>query len=445
MNRDNDMLERLEAGGVRSVTVCLTDIAGQLIGKRCASPYFMSGFERGFGICDLMLAQDIEMKEVRGGADTGKATGYRDITMRPALETMVIPPWRPHSALVLADCVGPDGQEVRFSPRSVLKNQMERLRERGLAISAASELEFFIFEGDFSQATQHGEIPGRPLTRFDADGHVFQSARYDDLWVEVQQGLEAMAIPIDYIKFEGGRGQAEVVLQHAGILQMADRHVLYKQSLREIAARRGNCVTFMAKPFADQVGSSGHIHYSLCDAKRGRNLSSHESKAGPVGLSREAEAFLAGQIALVREMFFFLAPTVNAYKRFVPDMLAPVAATWGRQDRTAAFRIVGEADGRRVECRIPGADINPYLAYAALVAGGLFGLETGLRLKDVEDGARLPRNLREATRALDRSTALRSALGDDVVDHYVRYAAAESDRFDRAVTDWEIKRYMERI
>ncbi|MEO1658955.1 MAG: glutamine synthetase family protein [Pseudomonadota bacterium] len=428
---------------ITSVYVAMTDLAGQLIGKRCSRTYFDRFKETGFGLCDLMLGQDITMQEVAGSTLSGNATGYRDMTLRPDLTTGVPLPWRPGDALVLADCCDPaSGSPLNIAPRSILREQLRRLAKLGLGMRAASEIEFYIFDRQIESTSKTGLAPSTPLTQYDSDGHISQLSRYGEVWRDIETHFRAIGLEIDYIKFEGGRGQAEIVLTHDLAHVMADRHALYKFALRDIAALHGKSVSFMAKPFADEAGSSGHIHYSLYALDTGDSVMQGGNEGG---LSDTAEAFLAGQLMLTRQISAFLAPTINSYKRFTRSFLSPDQVSWGVDDRDAAYRVVGNQSSKRVECRIPGADINPYLAYAALIAAGLEGVSEGARLKDVPRSAPLPRSLSDAIKGLRDAAPLKEAFGADVLDHYIRYVSFEVAAYEQAVTDWERRRYFDRI
>lgn len=379
------------------------------------------------------------MIEVAGAPSSGAASGYRDMVITPDLATIIASPVRPDAAIVLADAMDAEGAPVAHAPRTVLKDTLNRLHDAGFGLRTASELEFYVFEGNFESTTRTGAAPTAPLTRFDADGHIAQIAQHEAFFSDAQSALEAAGMPVEYMKFEGGRGQAEIVLAHAEAFEMADRHVLYKQILREVAGQRGLCVSFMAMPFADLAGSGGHVHYSLYDRSTGESVM---AGAEDSGLSSSALAFLAGQIRHAGAATAFLAPTVNAYKRLLTGQLAPACADWGADDRTCAFRIVGDRQARRIECRVPGADVNPYWAYAALIAAGLCGMQEA---EPPPSDVRLPSNLHDALRALTADAAFQEALGLEACGHFHRYLSHEAAAFDRAVTEWERARYMERI
>jgi glutamine synthetase len=331
----------------------------------------------------------------------------------------------------------------------MLRRQVERLAQAGFVASMASELEFTIFEGDWRRLREQGHRGLKPDGFYSEDYQVFQTSAKESLIRAIRSNMEAAGIPVEASKGEGGPGQAEITLQHAPALEMADRHVIYKTGVKELAQAAGKTASFMAKWHEAQPGSSGHIHVSL---RTQDGAVATADPAGPHGLSAPFAHFLAGQIALVREMTLFLAPCINSYKRFQSGSFAPTKAVWSRDNRTAAFRVLGKGRSLRAECRVPGADVNPYLAYAALIAAGLHGMEQRLQLDPPAEGnaylveglPEIPRTLREATAALDGSTVLRAAFGDAVIDHYVRAAAWEQSEFDRRVTDWEIARYFER-
>jgi glutamine synthetase len=332
----------------------------------------------------------------------------------------------------------------------MLRRQLERLAAAGFTATMASELEFTVFEGDWRTLRRQAYRGLTPDGLYSEDYQVFQSTGKERLMSAIRSGMEAARIPIEASKGEGGPGQAEVTLHHAPALEMADRHVIYKNGVKELAQAHGQSASFMAKWNETQPGSSGHIHYSLWTHG---NEPASASANEPHALSRSFAHFLAGQIALLRDMTLFLAPVVNSYKRFQSGSFAPTKAVWSKDNRTAAFRVLGAGRSLRAECRVPGADVNPYLAFAALIAAGLHGLQQEMPLGPSSDGnaylvagiPEIPQTFRDAIRALDNSVVMRAALGDAVIDHYVQAANWEQAEFDRRVTDWEIARYFERI
>ncbi|MFL5284817.1 MAG: glutamine synthetase family protein [Rhodopila sp.] len=332
----------------------------------------------------------------------------------------------------------------------MLRRQLDRLADVGFTATMASELEFTVFEGDWRTLRRRAYRGLRPDGLYSEDYQVFQSTGKEHLMHAIRSGMEAAGIPIEASKGEGGPGQAEVTLRYAPALEMADRHAIYKNGVKELAQAHGKSASFMAKWNEIQPGSSGHIHYSLWtlgDDPASADPNRPESLSGPFA------HFLAGQITLLREMTLFLAPVVNSYKRFQSGSFAPTKAVWSRDNRTAAFRVLGSGRSLRAECRVPGADVNPYLAFAALIAAGLHGMQQEMRLSPPSEGnaylvdgiLEIPRTLREAIRALDNSAVMRAAFGDAVIDHYVQAAKWEQAEFDRRVTDWEVARYFERI
>ncbi|WP_082012517.1 glutamine synthetase family protein [Belnapia sp. F-4-1] len=436
----------LAAEGTDTVLVCMVDMQGRLVGKRLTARQARAEAGEAMHACDYLLGVDAEMVPIPGLRASGWERGFGDFSIRPDPATARLLPWQPGTLLVLGDTVDHEGHLVPHAPRSMLRRQLERLAAAGFAASMASELEFTVFQGDWQQLRAGGYRGLTPDGFYSEDYQVFQGTGREPLMRAIRNGMEAAGIPIESSKGEGGPGQAEITLLHAPALESADRHVIYKTGVKEIAQAAGKTASFMAKWHEAQPGSSGHIHVSLWTADGA------PASAGPEGLSAEFGHFLAGQIALLREMTLFLAPVVNSYKRFQPGSFAPTKAVWSRDNRTAAFRVLGHGKSLRAECRVPGADVNPYLAYAALIAAGLHGLEQRLPLDPPAEGnaylaeglPEIPTTLREAMAALDRSAVLRAAFGDAVIDHYVRAAAWEQSEHDRRVSDWEIARYLER-
>ncbi len=450
-NLDLDALKRLiDAKEIDTVLVAFVDMQGRLVGKRTTGHHFLDSLAEGSHACDYLLAVDMEMEPVPGFKAASWDKGYGDFTIRPDLATLRRIPWLPGTALVLGDVVDHEGQDVPHAPRSILKRQLGRLAEAGYVAKTASELEFYIFEDSFDGARQKGYKGVKPAGWYFEDYHIFQTSKEEGLVRAIRNGMDAAGIPVESSKGEWGPGQAEINLVYAEALEMADRHAIYKNGVKEIAHAQGKSVTFMAKWDYGLAGSSSHLHSSLWDAK-GRKALFHDARE-PHGMSALFRRYLAGQLALARDMTLFLAPSVNSYKRFQAGSFAPTKAVWSFDNRTAGFRVLGEGSAMRVECRIPGADVNPYLAFAAVVAAGLYGIEQRLALEHPFAGnaysassiREVPKTLREATQALDGSTALRKAFGDEVIDHYVHAARWEQAEYDRRVTDWELVRYFER-
>ena len=443
------LASRVRADGADTVLVCMVDMQGRLVGKRLTARHVLEDGEAEVHACDYLLGVDTEMVPIPGLAATGWDRGFGDFSIRPDPSTARMLPWQPGTLLVLGDPVDAEGRPVPHAPRAMLRRQVERLAQAGLVATMASELEFTVFEGDWRALRARGYRGLAPDGFYSEDYQVFQTTGKERLVRAIRVGMEAAGIPVEASKGEGGPGQAEITLRHAPALEAADRHAIYKTGVKEMALAEGKSASFMAKWHEAQPGSSGHIHLSLRTVGGGPATA---DPSGPQGFAAPSASFLAGQIALLREMALFLAPSVNSYKRFQAGSFAPTKAVWSRDNRTAAFRVLGRGPSLRVECRVPGADVNPYLAYAALIAAGLHGMERRLPLDPPAEGnaylveglPEIPRTLRDATAALDGSAALRAAFGDAVVDHYVRAAAWEQAEHDRRVTDWEIARYFER-
>ncbi len=459
-DRGNDMRGRLTLpgleqavaeGSIDTVVVAQTDLQGRLMGKRFQAEFFLESGHRETHGCNYLIATDYEMEPVPGFAATSWAAGYGDYVMRPDLDTLRVTPWLDGTALVLCDVLDHHGHaEVAHAPRTVLKRQIARLAAAGFAPMMASELEFFLFTNSFAELHAAGYRGMNPVSPYNEDYHVFQTTKEEDVMRAIRTGLNGAGIPVESSKGEASAGQEEINVRYADALSAADAHVVTKNAVKEIAWARGKSVTFMAKYADAAAGSSSHIHQSL---RRADGSAAFHDPAGEHGMSATMRSYLAGLLAHAAETTLFLAPNINSYKRFVAGTFAPTRTVWSTDNRTAGFRLCG-ADSKsvRVECRIGGADLNPYLAFAAQIAAGLAGIEQGLDLGpeftgDAYTGARLPEiptTLRAATEALDASAMLRAALGDAVVDHYVHAARWEQSEYDRRVTDWELARGFER-
>ena len=440
---------RVTAKEIDTVLVCFPDMQGRLIGKRVTGSFFLDSVRHEMHACDYLLALDMEMEPVPGYQASSWDKGYGDFALRPDMTTLRAIPWLEGTALVLADACDHAGELLPHAPRSLLKRQLARLRERGFVAKMGSELELYLFDESFRSAHAKRYRDLQTAGWYVEDYHIFQTTKEEGLVRAIRNGMEAAGIPVEFSKGEWGPGQEEINLRYAEALEMADRHVIYKNGVKEIAFQQDKAVTFMAKWREDLAGSSCHLHSSLWDAVTDRALFWDE--AAEHGMSTLFRHYLAGQLSCAAEMTFFLAPYINSYKRFQAGTFAPTRSAWSLDNRTAGFRVLGHGSGLRVECRVPGADVNPYLAYAATVAAGLYGIENELELEPAlagnvyeSDAVEIPKTLREAVERLDGSSVLRAALGDEVIDHYVHTGRWEQAEYDRRVTDWELVRNFER-
>jgi glutamine synthetase len=433
----------VQAGRVDTVLLALTDMQGRLQGKRLTAHHFLDDvLAHGAEACNYLLAVDVEMNTVAGYAISSWERGYGDFEMVPDLDTLRLVPWHAGTALCLADIRWADGRPVGPSPRQVLRGQLERLAERGWSAHASTELEFVVYRDSYEEAFEKGYRGLVPANRYNVDYSLLGTARVEPLIRRIRTEMGGAGLRVESSKGECHDGQHEINFRYAAALQAADEHVVYKTGAKEIAAQEGMAITFMAK-LDEREGSSCHIHLSLRSSD-GRSLF-----AADEALFRR---FIAGQLACLRELTLFHAPNVNSYKRFASASFAPTAVAWGRDNRTCAVRVVGHGEALRMELRLPGADVNPYLALAALVAAGLHGVDGELELEEAVAGnayvagkPRVPTTLREAHDLFAASPAARDAFGDEVVEHYLNAARVELDAFDAAVTDWELRRGFERL
>ncbi len=439
----NELKRDVENGSIDTVVVAFTDMQGRLLGKRVHAQYFVEEHiaEHGVEGCNYLLALDMEMEPVPGYSIASWEQGYGDFAMRPDLDTLRRIPWLEGTALVLCDVTWNDGLPVRPSPRQVLKAQVERAQAAGYEPMIGSELEFYLLKESFEEAHAKHYRDLTPSVPYILDYHVLATTYDEPLLRQIRNGMYAAGITVESSKGEAWPGQQEVNFRFADAVTMADNHSIYKNGAKEIAHLNGCSITFMAKPDHSWIGSSCHIHASLW--RDGEN-----AFAGGPDVFKQ---FLAGWIAGAKELAIFLAPTINSYKRYAAGSWAPTTLAWGHDNRTCGFRIVGHGAAQRIETRIPGGDVNPYLAFAALIAAGLHGIEGGLELPPPlegnayeSDAERFPSTLREAIEALERGTIARAALGDDVVDHYLNYARTEQRLFDEVVTCYERERLFER-
>ncbi|GGS43668.1 glutamine synthetase family protein [Actinokineospora fastidiosa] len=431
--------ELVDAGRVDTVLVALTDMQGRLQGKRCGARYFLEEvLAHGTEACDYLMAVDVEMNPVSGYATSSWDRGYGDFLLRPDPATLRMVPWHDATAMVQADVLNLDGTPVAPSPRQVLRRQLDRLAERGLAAYVGTELEFILFDDTYEDAARLGYKHLTPANQYNVDYSLLGTGRVEPVLRAIRNGMTGAGMYVESAKGECNPGQHEIAFRYTDALTTCDNHAVYKTGAKEIAAKHGRSLTFMAK-INEREGNSCHIHMSL----------RRDDKPVP---DAEFRMFLAGQLACLREFTAFYAPNINSYKRYAPGSFAPTAIAWGTDNRTCALRVVGHGASRRVENRVPGGDVNPYLAVAAMIAAGLHGIDTGVELEDefhgnayASDKPRVPATLRAAADALEGSAIARAAFGDDVVEHYLNAARVELAAFDTVVTDWELARGFERL
>jgi glutamine synthetase len=441
------MLSELEKavgdGSIDTVVVAFTDMQGRLMGKRLHGEFFLEGqiAEHGAEGCNYLLALDMEMDPIPGYQIASWERGYGDFSLMPDMATLRHIPWLEATALVLCDVGWHDGTPVNPSPRQVLKRQVERAVELGYEPMFGSELEFYLLKESFEEAHAKHYRDLTPSVPYILDYHILATTYDEPLIRQIRNGMQGAGIPVETSKGEAWPGQQEINFRFAEAVTMADNHTIYKNGAKEIAHLNGCSITFMAKPDHTWIGNSCHIHSSLW----------RDAENAFAGESDVFKHYLAGQIACLRELAVFLAPTINSYKRFAAGSWAPTTLAWGHDNRTCGFRIVGHGGALRAETRIPGGDANPYLAFAALLAAGIYGIENELELPPglegnayESDADRFPHSLREAIDALEKGTMARGAFGGDVVDHYLNYARTEQRLFDEAVTCYERERMFER-
>jgi len=440
----------IEAGTVDTVVVAFTDMQGRLTGKRLHGHYFLDHvLEDGTEGCNYLLAVDVDMNTVDGYAISSWERGYGDMMFDLDLSTLRRTPGAPHSATIQCDLSWLDGSgPVRQSPRQVLKAQVDKAAAMGFTAFCGTELEFIVFEDSFDAAWDRGYRGMTPANRYNVDYSILGGDRVEPLLREIRNEMYAAGATVEGAKGECNLGQHEIAFLYDEVVRTCDNHVIYRNAAKEIAARRGQSLTFMAK-YDEREGSSCHVHLSLRGTD-GEIVFADEDRAH--GQSAVFDHFIAGVLATMRDFTYFYAPNINSYKRFQPGSFAPTAVAWGHDNRTCSLRVVGHGAGMRVENRLPGGDMNPYLGVAAMLAGGLHGIEQELALEDTFEGnaytsgkPRVPSSLQEARDLLDRSELARTVFGDDVVAHYVNAADVEITAFNAAVTDWERRRGFERL
>ncbi|MFM5905077.1 MAG: glutamine synthetase family protein [Micrococcales bacterium] len=434
---------------VDTVIVAFTDMQGRLVGKRVAARLFLEDIAaHGAECCNYLLAVDVENNTVDGYQISSWERGYSDMVMVPDMKTLRWAPWLPGSVLVTADLTTTDNVPISQSPRAILKAQMDRLAAKNLVPYVGTELEFIVFDETFRDAWAKGYKNLKPSTDYNVDYDLLASTRVEPMLREIRNNMDDAGMYCEGVKGECNLGQQEIAFRYDTALVTCDNHSIYKSGAKMIADKWGKSLTFMAK-YNEREGNSCHIHISL---RSDDGAAVFADKADPQGMSKMFRHFLAGQIAAMREFTLFFAPNINSYKRYVAGSFAPTAVAWGMDNRTVSLRVVGHGHGMRVEHRVPGGDVNQYLAVAALIAAGLHGIENELELEDMTLGngyeapkPHVPATLREAMELFDNSKLARAAFGDDVVDHYVNNAKTELHAYESAVTDWERVRGFERL
>ncbi len=445
----------VESGEIDTVLTVFPDMYGRLMGKRMTGHFFVEHVaDGGTHVCDYLLACDMEMDPVPGYRFASWEAGYGDMRAAPDLSTLRRISWLPGTALVLCDLYSePHGEPVEVAPRRMLQRQLAQARDLGYTVMGGTELEFYVFNETYDTARAKRYTGLTTAASYIEDYHIFQGTREEGLLRAIRQGLDGSGVPIEGSKGEWGPGQQEVNLYYSEALTQADRAALCKHGAREIAHLQDKAVTFMAKWDEKLAGSGLHVHISLWDLEGKANRFLGDSALGSVRCSDAFRWFLGGLMAHGSEIAACFAPYVASYKRFQSGSFAPTGIAWSDDNRTAGFRVVGHGPALRVECRIPGADANPYIVYAAVLAAGLEGIRARIEppppfagdIYQARDLPRIPGSLRDATEAFERSEFVRRAFGVDVVEHYLHFLRTEQRKFDEVVTDWEKSRFFERI
>ena len=440
-------------GDIDTVVVAFSDIYGRFMGKRVDAEFFTEVVAtEGTHACDYLLTVDMEMEPVQGYSLTNWAKGYGDFHLVPDLTTLRRVSWMEQTAMVLCDVqVDGDHRLVEEAPRSILRRQIDRLEGLGFEAVAASELEYYLFKDSYEDALRKNYHDLATAGGYIEDYHLLQGAREEGFHGAVRRHLRQSGVPVESSKGEWGPGQHELNVRYAEVLAMADRHGVYKECLKEVADQMGLSVSFMAKYASELAGSSCHVHLSL--RRGGRSAFAGGVPLGAINGSDEFRWFLGGWLAHLRETMVFYAPTVNSYKRYQAESWAPTGIAWSYDNRTAGFRVVGRGESLRIECRVAGADCNPYLVYAAALAAGIDGIENHIEPPPMFEGdvysadseLRVPASLGEAVELFAASDFARTSFGTEVVEHYTHFFRTEDDKYRSAVTDWERKRYFERI
>jgi glutamine synthetase len=438
-----ELRKQVGEGTVDTVLLTIADMEGRLQGKRLTANHFLDEVvSHAAEGCNYLLAVDVDMNTVDGYAMSSWERGYGDFVMKPDMDTLRPVPWHEGTVLVMADLVWEDGSDVVASPRQILRRQLARLAERGWKATAATELEFILFRDTYEEAWNKAYRDLEPANQYNVDYSMLGTARVEPLIRRIRNSMAGAGMPVENSKGECNFGQHEINFRYNDALHAADDHVIYKTGAKEIAAQEGMAITYMAK-LDEREGNSCHIHCSL------QNESGDNVFAGDEALFHR---FLAGQLACLRELTLFFAPNINSYKRYVKGSFAPTAVAWGEDNRTCSMRVVGHGPGLRFENRLPGADVNPYLALSAMIAAGLHGVENELELEDALEGnayesdkPHVPHTMYAARDLFAESDMAREAFGEEVVEHYLNRARVELDAYEATVTDWEKFRGFERL
>jgi len=447
-------LEKLKAlvaaGTIDTVVVAMTDMQGRLTGKRIHGQYFLDEVvKHGTEGCNYLLAVDVDMNTVEGYEMSSWERGYSDFALIPDLNTLRLIPWQPGAVLVLADVAWLDHTDVVASPRQVLRKQIAELEKAGMVAMCGTELEFVVFKDTYEEAWNKGYKNLIPVNQYNVDYSILGGSRIEPLLRDIRLGMSAAGMTVESVKGECNFGQHEIAFKYSDALSNCDNHVIYKNGAKEIASQQGYALTFMAKP-NEKEGNSSHIHLSF----RGLNgeLVMTDEADKEHGMSEIGRQFIAGQIAHLRELSLLFAPNINSYKRYVPGSFAPTAIRWGRDNRTCALRLVGHGAGLRLENRVPGGDVNPYLAVAGIIAAGLDGVKKKLKLEPAftgnayeSDSSRVPASMSEALELWENSAWIKETFGAQVQAHYANMARVEIAAYGKAVTDWELFRNFERF
>jgi glutamine synthetase len=452
--RLSELQQMIRDGRIDTLIVAITDMQGRLMGKRVQAQAFLDGvIDHGAHFCTYLLGTDMEMNTPEGFALMNWETGYGDWIADPVWDTMRVLPWLEKTAIVLSDTFTDEGhEEIPVSPRTILKRQVAKAAAMGITVKAGSEFEYYVLKESWEESNRKGWGPPERFGYYNEDYHLLQATKAEPLHRLLRNQMTEARIPIEFSKGEAAPGQHEVNIRYDHVLESADRSVLFKHGAKEIAYLNGWGISFMSKPDHTWTGSSGHLHMSIWNEDGSRSLTHDEKAKRPYGMSDMFASFVAGMMALSRELAIFIAPNINSYKRYASLSWAPVNIVWGRDNRTTGFRLVGNGSNLHVEDRFPGGDMNAYLTYAAMIGAGLWGIEQKLEPPKEYKGngyiakgvPRMPRALYEAIRELEVSKAAPKIFGQDVVDHYLNAARVEQELYDSIVHDWDRERYLER-